>query len=62
MLRGGYDRNHDHQLERGTALTSYGVEQMGPIVQDYDTLRNGGRSRLCGVRLEDYADALPVRR
>ena len=62
MLRGPFDRNYGYQLEKSRALRGYGIEQMGQIVQDYYTLRNGGRARLRGARLEDYADAVPVRR
>ncbi|RYF01637.1 MAG: hypothetical protein EOO77_33040 [Oxalobacteraceae bacterium] len=62
MLKGPFDRNYGYRLEKGKALRGYGIEQMGQIVQDYYTLRNGGRPRLRGVRPDDYADAVPVRR
>ncbi len=62
MWMGPFDRNYGYRLEKGKALKGYGIEQMGQIVQDYYTLRNGGRGRLRGVRLEDYVDAVPVRR
>lgn len=39
----------------------YGIEQMGAIVEDFYNLRHGFRGRNISYRLQDYADALPVR-
>jgi hypothetical protein len=62
MVQGPFDRNYRYELEKGKRLKDYGLEQMGQIVQDFYLLRNGGRPRTRAIRLENYADALPVRR
>ena len=62
MAQGLFDRNYRYVLEKGKPLKAYGLEQMGQIVQDFYLLRNGGRPRTRAIRVENFADAVPVRR
>lgn len=61
IVRGPFDRNYVYDLTPGKALRDYGLEQMGQIVQDYYTIRNGGAVRNKRYVASDYRDALPVR-
>ena len=61
-IRGLYDRGYGYELKKGMPLRAYGLEQMGQIVQDYYTLRQGEKVNGRDSPLSDYADVLPVRR
>lgn len=61
MVSAPFDRNYNYELVPGQKLKDYGIEQMGQIVQDYYLLRHGVAIRDNPYRVEDYADALPVR-
>lgn len=61
MISAPFDRNYEYALEPGKKLHQYGIEQMGSIVEDFYTLRNGGSLGTKPWRLADFADAVPVR-
>ncbi len=63
IARGPFSRNYEYDLVKGQPFTSYGLEQMGMIAQDYYTLREGGHlsGRYASLSLADYAAMLPIR-
>jgi hypothetical protein len=61
-VKGPFDRNYNYELKKGMPLRSYGLEQMGQIVEEFYILRHGGKLSLRPYDVSQYADALPVRR